>query len=67
MDREREAEGHYAIHLKGPGERDGRRGLWWDWSIDYSETVLRLDAWVPDRGAPAAPTPEAASPDETAD
>ncbi len=67
MDREREAVGHYAIHLKGPGEPEGRRGLWWDWSIDYSETVLRLDAWAPHRGAPGPLAPEPASPDVTSD
>jgi hypothetical protein len=54
LDREREAEGHYAIHLKGPGEREGRPGLWWDYSIDYSQTALRLEAWAPDWRAPVS-------------
>ncbi len=47
LDRAEEARGSYSIHLKGPGPRRGRRGLWWDYSIGYSSNVLRAEAWAP--------------------
>ncbi len=48
LDPKREAAGFYAVHLKGPGPRRERQGLWWDYSNDYAQKVLELDAWAPE-------------------